>query len=388
MDIAEITGSIKSKAREVGFDLVGISPAGRFPESQFYKEWLGRGYAGEMKYMERNPQKREDPGQIVPGARSVITCGLNYNTDYPYSTEAVDKDKGWIARYAWGDDYHVLMDDRLKALEEFISASSAEGAHTRRYVDTGPVLERVYGKYGGIGWSGKNTCLINQQLGSWIFLGEIITTLELEYDSPAPDRCGTCTRCIEACPTGAITEPYVLDSRLCISYLTIELKDEIPAGLRDKVGNNIFGCDICQDVCPWNRKAGKTAEPGFQPKEGLYNPGLGSFSGMSQDEFSARFKGSPVKLAKRKGFLRNVLTAMGNSGDKSLIPVIEEYVTDPEPLVRAHAQWALRKLGSGGSGDMPPGRIRAGADHIVSEDIGSFQGDEPDSHIRPVVKSR
>jgi len=388
MAIAEITGSIKSKAVEIGFDLVGISPAGRLPESRFYKEWLARGYAGEMKYMERDPQKREDPGRIVPGAKSVITCGLNYNTDYPYSTEAGDKDKGWIARYAWGEDYHDLMDGKLKALEEFISASSSDGAHTRRYVDTGPVLERAYGRYGGIGWTGKNTCLINQRIGSWIFLGEIITTLELEYDGPAPDRCGTCTRCIEACPTGAITEPYVLDSRLCISYLTIELRDEIPAGLRDKVGNNIFGCDICQDVCPWNRKAGKTAEPGFQPREGFYNPVLGSFSGMGPDEFSLRFKGSPVKRAKRKGFLRNVLTAMGNSGDESLIPVIEEYVADPEPLVRAHAKWALRKLRSTGSAGALPGRNGVGTGPIAPGESGSHHGDETGALILPVVKSR
>lgn len=385
--MAEITGSIKSKAIEIGFDLVGISPAGRLPESQFYKEWLARGYAGEMKYMERDPQKREDPGQIVPGALSVITCGLNYNTDYPYSTDAGDRGKGWIARYAWGEDYHAVIDSKLKELEEFISASSAGGARTRRYVDTGPVLERVYGKYGGIGWTGKNTCLINQRIGSWIFLGEIITTLELEYDSAAPDRCGTCTRCIDACPTGAITEPYVLDSRLCISYLTIELKDEIPAGLRDKIGNNIFGCDICQDVCPWNRKAAKTAEPGFQPREGFYNPGLGSFSGMGPDEFSARFKGSPVKRAKRKGFLRNVLIAMGNSGDKSLIPVIEEYLTDPEPLIRSHAQWALRKLGREESLDALPDSIRE-TDTSASEESGSLLGDEKDALILPVVKIR
>jgi epoxyqueuosine reductase len=346
MNIKEISSSIKSKAHEVGFDLVGISPAGRFPESQFYKEWLARGYAGEMKYMERNHQKREDPGEVVPGARSVITCALNYNTDHPYSTDARDRDKGWIARYAWGEDYHGFMDEKLKALEDFVAASSDEGALTRRYVDTGPVLERVYGKYGGIGWAGKNTCLINQRVGSWIFLGEIITTIELEYDSPAPDRCGTCTRCIEACPTGAITEPYVLDSRLCISYLTIELRDGIPDALRDNIGNNIFGCDICQDVCPWNRKAGKTEEPGFRPREGLYNPSLGSFSGLGSGEFSERFRRSPIKRTKRKGFLRNVLVAMGNSGDKSLIPIIEEYLSDSEPLVREHAEWALRKLGA------------------------------------------
>ncbi len=375
MGTKEITDSVKSKAYELGFDLVGISPVGSFPENQFYKEWLSRGYAGEMKYMERNHEKRGDPGRIVPGARSVVTCGLNYNTDFPYSTRAQDRNKGWIARYAWGDDYHSVMDERLKALEEFISGQAPPGSGSRRYVDTGPVLERVFGKYGGIGWIGKNTCLINQRIGSWIFLGEIITSMELEYDNPAPDRCGSCTRCIEACPTGAITEPYALDSRLCISYLTIELKDGIPLKLRDPIGNNVFGCDICQDVCPWNRKAERSSVPEFQPREGLYNPSLGSFSGLKPPQFAARFKGSPVRRAKRRGLLRNVLIAMGNSGDRSLVPAIAEYLDDEEPLVRAHAAWALWKLEGEGSRDMLLDRIKNEGDRMVIEEIISLLGD-------------
>ena len=372
MDARETTDSIKSKAYEIGFNLVGVSPAGRFPENQFYKEWLSRGYAGDMKYMERDPDRRGDLRNIIPGAQSVITCGLNYNTGFPYSTEAEDNGNGWIARYAWGDDYHSVMDEKLGALEDFVSGVLPTGALTVRYTDTGPVLERVYGKYGGIGWTGKNTCIINQRIGSWIFLGEIITDVELEYDSPAPDRCGSCTRCIEACPTGAIKEPYVLDSRLCISYLTIELKDGIPIELRDKIGNNIFGCDICQDVCPWNRRAEKTAEPRFQPRDGLFSPGLHTFSGLGPEEFAARFKGSPVKRTKRKGLLRNVLTTMGNSGDKSLIPIIEEYLTDTEPLVRAHAVWALWKLKGNESRDALLNRLNCENDTIVLEEIGAI----------------
>jgi len=372
MGLREITDSIKSKAYEIGFDLVGVSPVGHFPESQFYKEWLSRGYAGEMKYMERSPERRQHAGRVVPGAKSVITCGLNYNTDLPYSTEAGDKRRGWIARYAWGEDYHAVMDDKLRALEEYISREAEGMVATRRYVDTGPVLERVYGKYGGIGWTGKNTCLINQRVGSWIFLGEIITGLELEYDSPAPDRCGTCTRCIDACPTGAITEPYVLDSRLCISYLTIELRDGIPRKLRDGIDNNIFGCDICQDVCPWNRKAEKTSETGFHPGEGLYNPGLRSFAGLGPDEFGARFRGSPIKRTKRKGFLRNVLIAMGNSGDADLVPAVEEYLADEEPLVRAHAAWALWKLEGEASRDRLLDRLKLEDDPIVLEEIDAI----------------
>ncbi len=369
MGTKELTDSIKSKAFAVGFDLVGVSPVEYFPESRFYKEWLSRGYAGKMAYLERNPDRREDARQIVPDARSVISCGLNYNTDYPYSTGEKDQKKGWIARYAWGEDYHEIMDAKLSALSEFIKEESSLEAKLRSYVDTGPVLERVYGKYAGLGWIGKNTCLINQQEGSWIFLGEIITNLELEYDNPAPDRCGTCTRCIDACPTDALPEPYVLDSRLCISYLTIELKDKIPSELRHKIGNNIFGCDICQDVCPWNNKAETSSERSFRPREGLYNPDLLTLSRLSPEDFSKTFQGSPVKRAKRRGFLRNVLIAMGNSGDKSFIPSIMECLGDDEPLVRVHAAWALWKIEGENCRDVLLSHQAGEGDPAVSEEI-------------------
>ena len=343
MERLELTQSIKDKALSL-FDLVGVSPAGPFPENQFYKEWLARGHAGEMSYMERNPEKRESIRSLMPGAKSVISCGLNYNTDYPYSTDTEKSGRGWIARYAWGDDYHEVIQERLSILSDHISSISAKEPEMRAYVDTGPVLERNYAKYAGIGWVGKNTCLINQEIGSWIFIGEIITGLELEYDSPAPERCGTCTKCIDECPTGAIKEPYELDSRLCISYLTIELRDKIPEGLREGVGNHVFGCDICQDVCPWNGRAWTTQDRAFQPRAGLYNPELARLSGLDADQFRALFKGSPVKRAKRKGFLRNVMVAMGNSGKEEFIPFIEKALTDEEPLVRAHAVWALYRI--------------------------------------------
>ncbi len=211
-------------------------------------------------------------------------------------------------------------------------------------MDTGPVLERMYGKYAGVGWVGKNTCLINQEIGSWIFVGEIITDIELEYDIPVADRCGTCTKCIDACPTDAIIEPYVLDSRQCISYLTIELKNKIPSELRDGIQNNIYGCDICQDVCPWNKRASISESKHFRPREGLYNPDLSSLSALSPDDFRELFKGSPIKRTKRRGLLRNIMVAMGNSGDKDFIPDIKKCLKDEEPLVRAHAVWALWKL--------------------------------------------
>lgn len=339
-----LTNSIKAKALELGFDLVGISPVDSFPENQFYKEWLNKGFSGEMSYLERNPEKREDIQNVLTGAKSVISCAMNYNTDYPYSIDKTDKTKGWISRYAWGDDYHDTITDKLSVLMSYISAESPEEAVSKLYVDTGPVSERTYGKYAGVGWVGKNTCLINQEIGSWIFLGEIITNIELEYDTLVPDRCGTCTRCIDACPTDAIIEPYVLDSRLCISYLTIELKHKIPAELREKIDNNVYGCDICQDVCPWNKRAHVTDKPEFEPRQELFNPDLSYISSLSVEDFRKQFKGSPIKRTKRRGLLRNAVIAMGNSGEKDFIPHIKESLKDEEPLIRAHGVWALWKI--------------------------------------------
>jgi len=369
VNVVSLTKSIKEKAVEIGFDLVGVSPVGSFPENQFYKEWLAKGFAGEMKYMERESQKREDIKNVLPGAKSVISCGLNYNTDYPYSTEETDKTKGWISRYAWGDDYHEIVEEKLSLLSSFINQAAPEGIKSRIYVDTGPVLERVYGRYSGIGWFGKNTCLINQQIGSWIFIGEIITNLELEYDSPVPDRCGSCTRCIDACPTGALIEPYVLDSRLCISYLTIELRGEIPLELRNKIGNNIYGCDICQDVCPWNKRAKMSNESSFQPRGGLYNPELDSFLRLTEEDFRLIFKGSPVKRAKRRGLVRNVLVAMGNSGERDFIPSVREFLEDNDPMVRAHAVWALWKLEGEDSAEILRTLLNVETDPGVREEI-------------------
>ncbi len=372
MSEVSLSKSIKDKALEIGFDLVGISPVGSFPENQFYKEWLSRGFAGEMKYMEKEPEKRENVRDIMPEAKSVISCGLNYNTDYPYSIRENNGRKGWISRYAWGDDYHDIVKGRLLLLLEFIKRAGPKETKARIYVDTGPVLDRVYGKYSGIGWFGKNTCIINQKIGSWIFIGEIVTDLELEYDSPVPDRCGTCTRCIDACPTGAILEPYILDSRLCISYLTIELREKIPVKLRDKLGNNIFGCDICQDVCPWNRKAKMTDEPLFQPRDGLYNPELSSLMKLSDEDFRRVFKGNPVKRAKRRGFLRNVLVAMGNSGSKEFIPDVKEALNDRDPIVRAHAAWAIWKLEGEDSHKTLSERLDVESDTMVRDEIVSI----------------
>jgi epoxyqueuosine reductase len=372
VDTVSLTKSIKDKALEIGFDLVGVSPVDSFPENQFYKEWLARGFAGEMKYMERDPEKRENVKNILHEARSVISCGMNYNTDYPYSIDQTDKNRGWISRYAWGDDYHDVMNERLLLLEGHVREIAPKDIKSRLYVDTGPVLERVYGKYSGIGWYGKNTCLINQDIGSWIFLGEIITDIELDYDSPVPDRCGTCTMCLDACPTNALRNPYVLDSNLCISYLTIEFRGKIPFDLRERMDNNIYGCDICQDVCPWNRKAKVSESESFQPRNPLYNPDLVYLSQLSIEEFRKVFKNSPVKRAKRKGFIRNVIIAMGNSGSEAFIPYIEEALKDDEPLIRAHAVWALWKVEGNESYDTLSKHLNVETDNSVREEIESI----------------
>lgn len=339
-----LTQCIKKKALEIGFDLVGIAPVEPVPELAFYIDWIQAGYAGKMEYMKRHPEKRTHITEVVPAAKSVIACALNYHTDHPLSTEQRDQSRGWISRYGWGDDYHDILQQKLSDLSAFIKTTSDEEPITRFYVDTGPVVDRVYAKYAGIGWFGKNTCIINQQKGSWLFLGEIITSVELEYDTPPPDRCGTCNRCIEACPTDAILEPYVLDSRKCISYLTIELRDEIPVELRADIGNHIFGCDICQDVCPWNRKAPKSTEESFQPRPGLFNPQLDALVGLSQEAFSETFRKNPVKRTKRRGLLRNIAVAMGNSEEPHFIPILKEMARNDDPLVSEHASWALDKL--------------------------------------------
>ncbi len=339
-----LTEQIKHKAADLGFELVGIAPVEPVPELSFYRDWIEAGYAGKMAYLERSADKKSDIRQVVPEAKSVIVCAKFYHAPQPLSVEKEDRDCGWISRYAWGDDYHDLLQKKLFELIDFLQAEAPEPVLTRAYVDTGPVVDRVFAKYAGIGWFGKNTCIINQKLGSWFFLGEIITSIELDYDHPAPDRCGSCQRCIDACPTDALLEPYVLDSRRCISYLTIELRDDIPVETRAGIGNHVFGCDICQDVCPWNNRAQSTRDPEFQPRPGLLAPRLDELASLTVEQFRARFKGSPIKRAKYKGFLRNVAVAMGNSRNQQFLPILEELLQDDEPLIAEHARWAKSKI--------------------------------------------
>ncbi len=343
-DPALITQKLQEKARALGFELFGVAAVQDVPELLRYREWIGAGYEAEMHYMARNAEKRTDPALVVNGAQSVIVCGKNYHTRAPLSTEPAPASAGWISRYAWGDDYHDVLKQRIRALYEYLVEITDGAVQGRYYVDTGPVLEKVWAQYAGLGWIGKNTCLINQHIGSYFFLAVIITDAKLTYSTPPPDRCGTCTRCIDACPTEAIIGPYVLDAAKCISYLTIELRDRIPESLRGKMGRHVFGCDICQDVCPWNRKAAVSLEPAFQPRPGNVNPDLGELLRMEQADFSERFRKSPVKRSKLRGLLRNALVAAGNSGHPGLLSQVEALQRHPDEMIQEHAKWAVEKL--------------------------------------------
>jgi epoxyqueuosine reductase len=340
----ELTQRIKAQALAVGFDLVGVAPAQESPELAFFERWLEAGYAGEMHYLQRSRERRRDVQQVLPGAQAIVVCGLNYDTAYPYSTDQADPERGWIARYAWGTDYHQVMQEKLTRLQAFVATLVPPGLASKVYVDTGPVVERVYATYAGLGWFGKNTCLLNTRLGSWLLLGELILPVPLEYDRPALDHCGTCTRCLEACPTQALLEPYVLDARRCIAYLTIELKGAIPAEWRGPIGQHIFGCDICQDVCPWNRKRHYTTDPDLQPRPAQVHPRLADLARMSRAEFTRYFRGTAIERTRRRGLLRNVCVAMGNSGQAAFVPLLESLLDDEEELVREHAAWALARL--------------------------------------------
>jgi epoxyqueuosine reductase len=334
-------GSLEALARECGLDLIGATPAAPHPDFERYRDWAARGLAGEMKYLtDRRGDVRADPRNLLPSAKSVIVAGVLYNSREGPMTE-IDDRRAWISRYAWGADYHDVLRERLTKLV----AALGEGEH-RVCVDTAPLLERSYARSAGLGWIGKNTCLINQRQGSWFFLGCVLTSLELPHAAePPPDRCGSCTRCIDACPTQAIVprgDRWELDARLCISYHTIESKQTTPAELREAHGPHVFGCDICQDVCPWNRRAPVTLEPEFQPR--AYAPPLAELANLSAEEFRAMFRGTAIWRARYTGFLRNVCTAMGNAPRAAYREPLERLVQHENSAVAEHARWALAKL--------------------------------------------
>jgi epoxyqueuosine reductase len=371
------TAWIVEQAKATGFSLCGVVRAEAFPELENTEEWLSRGYAGEMKYL--HDPRRKDPRAAMPGIRSVIVCLLNYNTQFPLSIDAKlsSQDveaRGWISRYGWGDDYHDVLLERLEALIAQLRERFPEPFEARAYVDTGPIQERAAAKYAGLGWLGKNTLLLNQMVGSYFFLGVILTSLDLEptlgpREMPAPDLCGSCTRCLDACPTEAFVEPYVMDARRCISYLTIELRGSIPEELREPMGNHVFGCDICQDVCPWNRRAPVSTVAQFQPRSllsrgkgesgapadaenaSLFHPRLESLLSISEEGFRELFRGSPVKRTKWRGLVRNACIAAGNSkfdqGGPTRARVCEclkKLAACSDPIIAESAQWALSRI--------------------------------------------
>jgi epoxyqueuosine reductase len=344
---------VKQTAVDEGFSLAGIAPAGPLRELDYFPEWIDSGYHGEMEYLAKTNDagelKRAALANVAPWARSVVVCAANYNTDAPYSTQCNDPERGWISRYAFGQaDYHDLLLSRLRRVEkrmvERIAAEGHAAPRTWSYVDTGPVVERVLAQHSGIGWTGKNACILNQKLGSWLFLGVILSSHGLPPDLPATDRCGSCTRCLDACPTQAFIAPHRLDATRCISYLTIEQRGPVAEELRAKMGRHLFGCDICQDVCPWNRRAPISTDPAFIARTELVNPSLQWISGMNEEEFRSTFRGTPVKRAKLRGLLRSAAIAMGNSGDRIHLHRLHELAGHNDPAIAEHARWAITRL--------------------------------------------
>jgi epoxyqueuosine reductase len=393
---------IEAHAKSLGFDLCGVVRAEQFPELAQTKEWLARGYAGEMKYLA--DARRREPASVMLGTHGVIVCALYYNTDVPKSTELSpesrsDDPHGWISRYAWGADYHQVLHGKLTALVDAMRLRFEEAFEARVYADTGPVQERILAKYAGLGWLGKNTLLLNQRLGSFIFLGAILTTLDLAPTLegggwPPPDLCGSCRRCIDACPTGAFVEPYVMDARRCISYLTIELRGSIPEEFREPLGQHIFGCDICQDVCPWNRRALATTEEEFRPRtfplrnaegrdenpkpiapeipgggqaraavaaeESLFSPRLEWLLSMDEADFRQNFRDSAIKRTKWRGLIRNTCIAVGNSdlrrgtlAHDRISALLGRLSASQDPVIAESALWALSRIQRAGEQFLP-----------------------------------
>ena len=349
MNAGERTAEAKSLALALGFDLVGVAEARPQPETEFLREWLSRGFAGDMGYIERRVEERVDPRRVLEGARSVLVVGLVYDPG-PRAPEDGDCQ---LARYAGGDDYHDVMKDRLRALEAALVARSERPIATRAYVDTGPVQERVFAAYGGLGWIGKNTNLIHPGLGSYLFLGVLLTDLELVPDAREPDHCGTCRACLDACPTDAFAAPYVLDATRCISYTTIESRGPIPSALREGHGDWVFGCDICQEVCPWNTRERRPIPPDtaglrarLAPRSEWANASLHWILELDEERWRAATRKTALRRTRYRGLLRNALVAAGNARDPALAPLLRRHAGGDDPLLAEHARWALARLES------------------------------------------
>ena len=329
-------------ASQLGFDLCRVAECVAPPHAEQFRAWLDAGCAGEMTWLERNKERRTDPQQVLPGAESVIVLAMNYwKAGGSLGNAPAMPAKGRIARYAWGDDYHGVIEKKLKEIDQWLTE---RGGRQRCYVDTGPVLERDFAALAGIGWHGKSTMLIHPRLGTWFFLAEILTTLVIPLDEPLGDHCGKCTRCIDACPTNAITAPQHVDARRCISYLTIENKGPIPEEFRVLMGDRIYGCDDCLAACPWNRFAVASRESAFAAREFVHDWSLRDFLALDDESFRALFQKSPIKRVKRRGFLRNVCVALGNIGTAEDLPALEAAARDPEPLIAEHAIWAIARI--------------------------------------------
>jgi epoxyqueuosine reductase len=341
VEARRLKASLIEHAASLGFSLCRVARCAPPSHGQAFVSWLDAGMAGEMTpWLERSKEKRLDPQQVLSGARSVVVLAMNYWQGEGRPTGA---DEGRVARYAWGADYHDAVLDKLRAMDAFLQTL---GGRQRYYVDTGPVLERDLAAEAGAGWHGKSTMLLHPELGTWYFLAELLTTLDLEPDTPIPPRCGRCTRCLDACPTGALRRdrPHQLDARRCVSYLTIELKGSIPLEFRPLIGDRIYGCDDCLDACPWNRFAAASREAAFQARPGTSGIALRDYLALTPEAFSALFKGSPIKRIKRRGLLRNVCVALGNVGIASDLPALELAAADPEPLIAEHARWAIEQI--------------------------------------------
>lgn len=377
---------IEERARAAGFDLAGVaavpeagSAAGRQAEGRF-AAWVEAGYAGEMEWLKRADEDGElvrgDLRRAMPWARSVVVCAMNYNAEAPRSIDSAPPGSGWIARYAWsgankaperssGSDYHNVLLPKLRSVEVELRARFGAECEMRSYVDTGPVAERDYAQRAGLGWIGKNTCVLNQQLGSWLLLGVIVTSLELAGEAwslPAADRCGSCTRCLDACPTDALVGPQMLDASRCIAYLTIEKKGAIEEELRPQMGRQVFGCDICQDVCPWNRRAPVKTETALPARSELVNPALAWLGSMDGAEFNRWFRGSPLERTRRRRVLRNVAIAMGNSGEMSFLPQLGEWAGGEDEVLAEAARWAMQRLGCAGGSVKEDATVEDGAE--------------------------
>jgi len=359
-EVADTRAQVIALARKLGFDLCRFAKAETPEHAAEFRDWLDRGDAGEMNYLARKSERRCDPRQILPNAKTVIVLALNYfqgarktrpvTAGVPPAGVVIEEvaagtaaltAPGRIARYAWGEDYHNLIEKKLAVIDQFLREC---GGGQKCYVDTGPMLERDHAASAGIGWHGKSTMLLNREFGTWFFLAEILTTLEFAPDTAQKNYCGLCTRCIDACPTGAITAPHQVDARRCISYLTIELKGSIPTELRPLIGDRIYGCDDCLDACPWNRFAKVSRETAFAMRPEVAAMKLRDYLSLDDDKFRRLFRNSPIKRTKRRGLLRNVCVALGNVGTADDLPALEKATADSEPLIAEHAQWAIGQI--------------------------------------------